>query len=379
MNDQLNRRSRLVDLQEPFFLLESGESIQGLHIAFETYGCLDNNSENAILLCHALTGSQHAAGRNGRGKAGWWDQLIGPGKALDTDRFFVICPNVIPGCYGSTGPNSINPESGRVYGKDFPEVSIRDIVRAQRKLIEHLGIERLTAVVGGSMGGMQAFEWGVSYPESVERLILIATSPSQSSWRLGVGAVVREALALARSAGDESRGMHLARMMATLTYRSHEEFASRFGREREETGEFAVESYLRYKGNDLVERFDTLTYERLLRGMDWHDIAEGRGVLEEVLGGLSHPALCLGISSDMLYPPWEVEAWSRMIPRGLYREIISDCGHDAFLIEWDQLDRHIRSFLRSTSLTGERRVECEVNSVQPSTILSGKEVNLCQL
>lgn len=207
------------------------------------------------------------------------------------------------------------------------------------------------------MGGMQAFEWGVSFPELVERLILIATAPEQSAWRLGIGAVVREAISIGEKSHNRERGLRLARMISMLTYRSHEEFSGRFGRRRQEDGPeeaedlFAVESYLKYKGEELAGRFDSLTYRTLLGAMDRHDVSAGRGAPAKVLAALPQPTLCVGISSDMLYPAEEVFGFAGMIPDGRYREILSRCGHDAFLIEQEQLGRHIEDFFRTSQGT----------------------------
>lgn len=352
MTSLLNRQSGSVVLKDRPFLLESGEILPEVCIAYETYGVLNEKRDNVILLCHALTGNAHAAGVE-QNTRGWWDQIIGPGKGFDTSKYFVICSNVPGSCYGSTGPASINSITGKAYGSDFPWITIRDIVRAQRLLVDTFGIERLAAVAGGSMGGMQTFEWGALYPDHVTRLILIATAPQQSAWRAGAVALAREVLALSRIAGDEREGLRLARMAAMLTYRSHEEFTARFGQEQTEhsTERSAVEKYLHRKGAELAERFDPLSYEVLLNAMQRHDISRGRGTMKEVLGSLSHPALCIGITSDMLYPGEEMIESARMMPNGIYREIESRCGHDAFLIEHEQLNHHIGNFLHSVDGT----------------------------
>jgi homoserine O-acetyltransferase len=204
-----------------------------LTLAYETYGRLNRERDNVILVCHALTGSAHAAGEDMPGKRGWWDGVIGPGRALDTDRYFVICSNVLGGCYGSTGPTSVDPGTGEEYGDVFPTITIRDIVHAQRLLVRSLGIERLHAVIGGSMGGMQVLEWGLLYPEAVDLLLPIATCARQAPWRIGVSAIAREAIALGRRLGDEGGGLALARKAAMLTYRSAQEFSLRFGRDHD--------------------------------------------------------------------------------------------------------------------------------------------------
>jgi len=360
MCDEIHRttgRAALATIETPF-RLECGAAIP-LEIAYETYGELAADGGNAILVCHALTGSAHAAGVDEHGRAGWWDGLIGPGRALDTDRYFVICSNVLGGCYGSTGPTSIDPETGEAYGRRFPTVTIRDIVRAQRLLLWKLGVERLRAVVGGSMGGMQVLEWGFLFPGDCDLLIPIATSARHSPWCVAFNAIAREAIALGIEADDAEAGLRLARKVAMMTYRNGDEFAERFDRRRRTVGRFtvdgsfAVESYLEHHGRRLVERFDIATYETITRAMDLHDVTHGRGTLEETLGALHQPTLAIGITSDILYPASEQRQLARLIPGGCYREIVSLCGHDAFLIEYDQLNPIIASFLEEHESSGE--------------------------
>ncbi|MDB5036411.1 MAG: metX [Chlorobi bacterium] len=350
MSDPSHRRVGLARFESPF-PLESGAALALAEIAYETYGTPDDEGTNAILVCHALTGSAHAAGRDETGRVGWWDGLIGPGRAIDTDRYFVICSNILGSCYGSTGPASIDPATGVPYGDAFPIVTVRDIVRAQRLLLDHLGIDRLHAVIGGSMGGMQALEWGALFPDDIDLIIPIATSARHSAWCVAFNAIAREALALGERAGDLEAGLRLARKVAMMTYRSGDEFAQRFGRERNSDdltgvdGTFAVESYLARHGESLARRFDHRAYRAITRGMDLHDLARDRGTIVEVLGAIRHPALCIGISSDILYPPDEQREIARLLPNGEYREIQSLCGHDAFLIEYEQLNRLVRRFL----------------------------------
>lgn len=333
------------------FHLESRSSIAPLVIAYETYGRLDATRGNAILVCHALTGSAHAAGADVRGKKGWWDGLIGPGKALDTDRYFIICSNVIGSCYGSTGPNEIDPATDAIHGSDFPTVTIRDIVRAQRLFLWKLGVERLHAVIGGSMGGMQVLEWSLLFPNDVSLAIPIATGAIHSPWRTALTSAAREAITLGRAAGDETAGLRLARKIATVSYRSSIEFSERFAYsprvELPDSTEtcFPVQSYLEHQAYALAGRFDAATYETLTRAMDLHDIRRGRGELEETLGLIPHPTLCIGISTDLLYPCSEVRELARLIPSGRYAEIESIHGHDAFLIEYNQLNRIVAGFL----------------------------------
>lgn len=360
MSDALNRIVSSISLatNEHLFVLECGEQLHDARIAYETYGYLNATRDNAVLVCHALTGSAHAAGVDIGGAKGWWDDLIGPGRAIDTDRMFVVCANVIGGCYGSTGPTSIDPRTGVAYGESFPFVTIRDSVRAQRELIDHLGIERLQLVIGGSMGGFQVLEWAVMYPEIVERIAPIATSAQHSAWCIGFNAIAREALDLGRAAGDESAGIRLARKVAMMTYRSDIEFSSRFARERvhESTGPvdgtFDVEHYLERHGEKLAARFDADTYRTITRAMDLHDIGRGRGSVESVLASITQPALCIGISSDVLYPVREQSAMAALLPNATYAEIESDCGHDAFLVEWRQVGEALSTWIGWSAVRG---------------------------
>jgi homoserine O-acetyltransferase len=341
--------AELATVADPF-ALECGAELP-LEIAYETYGRLDDDGTNAILICHALTGSAHAAGVDEEGRAGWWDGLIGPGRAIDTDRWFVICSNVLGGCYGSTGPGSIDPATGRPYGRRFPTVTIRDMVRAQRLLVAALGVRRLRAVAGGSMGGMQVLEWGLLFPDDCDALIAIATSARHSPWCVAFNAIAREAIAMGIETGDADAGLRLARKVAMMTYRSGREFDERFGRRRRSIGRFsvdgsfAVESYLEHHGRRLSERFDAATYETITRAMDLHDITHGRDGVEATLATLRQPVLAVGISSDILYPASEQRELARLAPNARYREIDSLAGHDAFLIEYDQLNPIVEEFL----------------------------------
>lgn len=353
MPDSLNRRRgvvRLMPTGSPFHL-ECGASLASPVLAYETYGTLDKERSNAILVCHALTGSAHAAGIDEAGRRGWWDGMIGSGRALDTDRYFIICSNVLGSCYGSTGPGCIDPGTGRPYGDTFPAVTIRDIVRAQRLLLWKLGIERLHCVTGGSMGGMQVLEWGLLFPDDVDLLAPIATAAAHSPWCVAFNAIAREAIDLGRSGGDVDAGLRLARKIAMMSYRSSVEFAERFGRERANEDRFAddnafeVDRYLEHHAVRLVERFDPETYRTITRAMDLHDITRDRGGLAEALGGITQPTLCIGISSDILYPTYEQQRIASLMPDARYRQIESPCGHDAFLIEYDQLNRFVDEFL----------------------------------
>ncbi len=356
------QRVRLHTEAEPLHF-EVGAELGPIDVAFETYGEL--NGDNCILVCHALTGSAHAAFYNTDEDKipGWWDGIIGPGKALDTDRYFVVCANILGGCYGTTGPATINPRTMKEYGTSFPVTTIRDMVRIQKKLLDWLGVEKVQLVLGGSMGGMQAIEWAVMYPETIARAALIATGAGHTSWGIGLNEVARQAIFNDPAyrngdyypSGQPSHGLSLARMIAMISYRSPESFALRFQRDRMrgDGGQsffdlkniFQIESYLHYQGIKLVERFDANTYVYITYAMDLHDVARDRGRLEDVLGGISSKVLCVGITSDILYPAVEQRGLAELIPHARYAEIQSIHGHDAFLIEFEQLNLILKNFL----------------------------------
>lgn len=358
----------LFDESNPLYM-DIGEYLSPVTVAFETYGELNAEGTNAILVCHALTGSAHAAGYSSEDpkSIGWWDSFIGEGKPLDTSKYFVICANFLGGCYGTTGSISTNPHTGRPYGMLFPQMTVRDMVRVQKSLIVYLGVKKLKTVIGGSLGGMQVLEWALLYPELVESIIPIATSARHSAWSIGLNDIARQAImndpdwrnGNYYDVGQPQKGLSLARQIAMVSYRSEKEFELRFGRERqkkngtpatyhfEQDNLFQVESYLRYQGKKLVDRFDANTYLYISRAMDLHDITIGRGTVDEVLGSISLPVLAIGIDSDILYPAREQKEIARRIPRSMYREISSPYGHDAFLIEFEQMEKHVRTFLSS--------------------------------
>src|ERR687886_1897177 len=306
---------------------ELGGHLSEVTLGYETWGELDGTGENAVLIVHALTGDAHAAGEPSEAyrKGGWWNPMIGPGRAIDTERYFVVCSNVLGGCYGSTGPTSIDPETGRPYGMRFPVVTIRDIVRAQKRLLDDLGVQRLKAVIGGSIGGQQALEWAVEFPDFMEKTVPIAANGALGPLGLGMSEIGRRAIMAdplwrggdyyGEEKGPET-GLAIARMAGMLTYQSAAGQWERVGREpasrpalhEEFGGRFEIESYLHYQGRDLVDRFDANTYLYLSRAMDLYDVAAGYKSEEEALSHIEAEVLFVGVSSDWLFPPDEVRA-----------------------------------------------------------------------
>lgn len=350
--------------------LDSGAVLIPVDVAYETYGALNASRSNAILVTHAFSGDAHAAGIHpSSGKLGWWDNMIGPGKAFDTEKYFVICSNILGGCAGTTGPSSIDPTTGKPYAMNFPVITVSDIVRLQKKLIDHLGIKRLLAVAGGSMGGMQALEWAVAYPEYVASAIPIATTHRHTPQQIAFNEVGRQAIT-----GDPewdggnyygvkrpAHGLAVARMVGHITYMSDASMQQKFGRKFrgkdtpsiDFSSEFEVESYLRYRGNQFVDRFDANSYLYITRSMDLYDLSAGRGSLAAALEGATARFLVISFSSDWLYPSYQ----SQEIVRALrsrnrdvaYVELASDYGHDAFLVTVDEQAEIVRGFLASTS------------------------------
>jgi homoserine O-acetyltransferase len=362
---------QLFSVTEPF-QMDCGTRLTSVTVAYETYGELNSAHDNAILVCHALTGSAHAAGflSDDPKSAGWWDSFIGEGKTLDTRKYFVVCSNFLGGCYGTTGPVSLDAATGKPYGMKFPQMTVRDMVRIQKSLIDHLGIQELRTVIGGSLGGMQALEWGVSFPDVVRSIIPIATASQHSPWCIGLNEIARQAImndpewreGEYYAEGQPARGLSLARQVAMMSYRSDVSFSSRFHRDRirtnghgsptrfEASNLFQIESYLHYQGKKLVDRFDANTYIYISRAMDLHDVSYGRGSIEKVLSSVLLPVLCVGINSDVLYPVHEQKLLASQLPHSVYREIDSPHGHDAFLIEFEQLGKLVRGFLRNANL-----------------------------
>ena len=349
-------------------LLESGEKLGPVTLAYETYGNLNSDKSNAILTFHALSGDAHAAGYHaGDERPGWWDGMIGPGKAFDTDRYFVICSNVIGGCQGSTGPSSENPATGRPYGLDFPAVTVKDMVNAQALLVDSLGIERLLCVAGGSMGGMQALQWAVAHPARVRSAIPVATTARHSPQQIAFNEVGRQAIMADPNwnGGDyysgtpPTRGLSVARMVGHITYMSDESMANKFGRRFREgvlkekfEPDFEVEGYLQYRGDNFVKRFDANSYLYITKALDYFDLYNGKG-LEQLLKGVKARFLVVAFKSDWLYPPYQsreiVKACKLSGVDATYCELNSSYGHDAFLLETEEQEYLVKHFLASVS------------------------------
>jgi homoserine O-acetyltransferase len=347
--------------------LECGRSFGPITLAYETYGELSPAKDNAILILHALSGDAHAAGFNHphERQPGWWDIMIGPGKAFDTQKYFVICSNVIGGCKGSTGPSSIDPGTGRPYALNFPMVTIRDMVYAQRALIDHLGIDQLLCAVGGSMGGMQVLQWVVSYPERIRLAIPIATTSKLSSQAIAFNEVGRQAIQSDPHWKEGEyygksiprRGLAIARMIGHITYLSEKSMHQKFGRKLQDKAEygydfradFQVESYLRYKGDHFVDRFDANSYLYISKSMDYFDLAQPHGKLEQAFANVKAKFLVISFSSDWLFPSYQskeiVSACRRVGAEAIYTEIQTDYGHDAFLLESEQISSLVTNFL----------------------------------
>ena len=368
--DDPGRRRFLTIAADRPFALDHGGRLHDVAIAYETWGELDATGSNAVLVCHAWTGDSHLAGPAGRGHPtpGWWEGVVGPALPIDTERHFVVCANVLGGCQGSTGPASIDPDTGRPYGSAFPMITIRDMVRAQARLADHLGVERWLSVLGGSMGGMQVLEWAITYPERVQSIVPIATCAQATAQQIAWGAIGRRAIRLdprwrggdyyEASPGDgPHEGLAIARMVAQVTFRSDNAFSDRFGRElaehdHDEPGlwqRFEVERYLDHHGVKLVRRFDANSYLVIGKAMDLHDVGKGRGGLESGIARIRVPTLVLGINSDILYPIYQQRQIHQLLARnGTPTELVeidSPHGHDAFLINVDQVAEAVGVFL----------------------------------
>jgi len=356
--------------------LESGERLGPITLAYETYGKLNEQKSNAILVLHALSGDAHAAGfHEGDRKPGWWDVMIGPDKGLDTEKYFVICSNVLGGCKGSTGPSSTNPKTGRPYGLEFPIITIGDMVNAQCRLIDHLGIEKLLTVVGGSMGGMQVLQWMVSYPNRIRSAIPIATTLRHAPQQIAFDEVGRQAIMADHNWRNGNyygrsppvQGLAVARMVGHITYMSDISMTEKFGRRLKDSrqpfrfsADFEIEEYLRYRGNHFVKRFDANSYLYITKANDYFNVLNGRNI-SEIFKGLKARVLVIAFKSDWLYPAYQSQEIARACKLAgvdaTYCEINSTYGHDAFLLEVDEETHLIKHFLRAASGESELTVE----------------------
>src|SRR5215471_6236654 len=344
--------------------LQRGGLFGPITLAYETWGMLNAAGDNAVLITHALTGSSHAhdAEHPDDTKVAWWNPLIGPGRPFDTSRYFVICANVLGGCYGSTGPSSIDPRTGQPYSMHFPVVTIRDMVHAQQRLIEHLGVRQLAMVAGGSIGGQQALEWAVTFPELVRKVAVVASTASLTAQAVAFSEVQRQAIMAdprwqygnyVPGQGPDA-GLAIARMLAMITYQSEESMELRFSRQSASRGiasapggwadfggRFDVEDYLYYQGASLVKRFDANSYLYISRAMDLYDVCDGYPSLEAALRRVRSKALFIGIRSDFLFPAarvrWLADQVRALDGDAMYVELDSPHGHDAFLKEWEQM------------------------------------------
>jgi homoserine O-acetyltransferase/O-succinyltransferase len=319
-------------LTEPF-VLESGEVLSGVQVAYRTWGTLNPTQDNAVLVCHALTGATDVDR--------WWEPLLGQGRSLNVDRDFIICSNILGSCYGTTGATSINSSTGKAYGATFPRITIRDMVRLQAVLLEALNVRSLKLVIGGSLGGMQVLEWAALYPEKVNAIAVIAASSRHSDWCIAISEAQRQAIYADPKWQDgnyseqPAQGLAAARMMAMSFYRSWSSFNDRFGRQIEQN-DFEIANYLRYQGQKFVDRFDANTYITLTHAMDSHHVT--------ALEHIHQPALIVAISSDVLYPPVEQKELAALIPNATFAWLHSDQGHDAFLIDTIELNELIVQF-----------------------------------
>jgi len=360
---------RLVDTHAPFELT-CGEKIAPIDVAYEVYGQLNDARDNAVLICHALSGNAHAAGYNSSDdrKPGWWDEMIGPNKAVDTNKYYVICSNFLGGCAGTTGPSSVNPATGKCYGLDFPIITIADMVRVQKLLVDKLGIEQLLAVIGGSIGGMQALQWAVEYPNLMKAVMPLATTSHLGAQSIAFDAVGRNAILGDQNFADgqyhdkpgPDKGLAIARMIGHITYLSEEGMRRKFGRELRAAdrynydlnSEFSVETYLDYQGQSFVERFDANSYLYITKASDYFDLEKEHGSLENAFAKIEARFLVVSFTSDWLFTPAQSEAMvNALVANGKdvsYCSIESGYGHDAFLLEADTLGHLISGFLDAT-------------------------------
>ena len=347
--------------------LESGDRLDTFELMVESYGELNESKTNAVLVCHAFSGNHFAAGKNDDGETGWWDQIIGPDKAIDTNKFFVICCNNLGGCSGSTGPKSINPKTNKAYGNSFPQVSVSDWVNSQKILMDKLNIPSWEMVLGGSLGGMQALQWSIAYPDKIKKAGIFAAAAKSSTQNIAMNEVARESIRKDRNFHDGNyieqgvipkNGIKTARMLGHITYLSEKHMNSRFGRKFQDDDskvdqdvDFEVENYLQYKGEKFSEVFDANTYILMTKAMDGYDAAGKFNGLENALKGVTAELLIIGFYSDWLYPPKrgkeiQIAAMNNNI-KSSYVVLDGEHGHDSFLFHNDQYSQIIRKFIQS--------------------------------
>lgn len=384
MVDRMNTDKLIVEKQTFTFaeppdtmVLENGERIGPVTLAYETLGTLNENRDNAVLVCHALTGDSHVAGYYSieDEKPGWWDTMVGPGKGIDTEKYFVICSNVLGGCMGTTGPSSVNPETGEAYGLSFPVITIGDMVNAQRELVRYLGVEKLHCVIGGSVGGMQVLKWCQSYPEMVDSAVALATTMRHSALAIAFNEVARQSIisdpnwngGYYYNGEKPAMGLSVARMIGHITYLSDESMRQKFGRRLQAKedfsfdfdAEFQVESYLHYQGAKFVDRFDANTLLYITKAADYFDLQQS-DTPENALMTLKDSGtkfLIVSYTSDWLYPTYQSKNIVKVLKRnGLdvsFCEIEANCGHDAFLLPNDRLTSLLTGFLGGVTLDKE--------------------------
>jgi homoserine O-acetyltransferase len=370
---------RLVEPQQPL-TLKCGKKLAPIDVAYETYGQLNEAADNAILICHALSGNAHVAGYNSaeEKKPGWWDVMVGPGKGIDTNQYFVICSNFLGGCSGTTGPCSINPATGKPYGLEFPIITIADMVKVQKLLLDKLGIKQLLAVIGGSIGGMQVLQWAIEYPEFVKAALPIATTTHLGAQSIAFDAVGRNAiLADANFANGQyqdkegpDKGLAIARMIGHITYLSEQGMRQKFGRELKDAkqysydfnSEFAVETYLEYQGQTFVERFDANSYLYITKAADYFDLQKEYGSLQKAFENVNSRFLIVSFASDWLFTPEQSKAMVDALAANRkdvsYFNFESSYGHDAFLLESPALGAFLCCFLKATSGSVGQKLSC---------------------
>ena len=326
------------------FELESGGELPSLEMAYHTYGELNKKKNNVIWICHALTASSDAAD--------WWNGLVGEGKVFDTKKYFIVCANILGSCYGSSGPLSISPKTGKKYYSDFPQVTIRDMVNAHILLRKHLGVEKIFIGAGGSMGAYQVLEWAVMEPKMLERTILMNTSARESAWGIAIHTAQRIAIETDPTWKDNSeeagaKGLKAARAIGMLTYRNYETFAEQQMDDNDsKLDNYKASSYINYQGEKLMKRFNAYSYWLLTKSMDSHNLARGRKKIEDVLKSIKAKTLVIGMSSDILCPNAEQKFLAKHLPDAKLKIVDSSYGHDGFLIEWEKISKAISSFLK---------------------------------